>query len=242
VYALSVVLLRVGVDSGSGGIQGPLLSNVFDFDYVPIPDYTDTDPRKYGTERGRFGRTLAEYFPSPRQEKMAKQSIHYDPEFSTFTYGDPTSPKARLRRLEPGSLLVFYCGLEGWNKYHSDPALYIMGYFEVSRAGLARQIGDDLVHREFSKNFHVRHPSIYSEDRGALVLVKGGRSSRLLNRAFCISEMGVDRKGKPLKILSHKMRRIVGDFGGRVSIQRSPPRWVWPEFSKGAMDFVRSLD
>src|SRR5206468_7575922 len=116
-----VVLVRVGVDAGSGGVQGPLYPDNT-FGYVPIPDGGNVDPRKYGnTLDERHGRRLVEYFPLSRQPNMAKQSIHFDPEFKTFTYGDPNTLKARLRHLEPGDLLVFYCGLEGWN-FKSDPA------------------------------------------------------------------------------------------------------------------------
>ena len=67
---------------------------------------------------------------------MNNQSIHFDPEFETFTYGDPTRLKSSLKRLDEGSLLVFYAGLEGWD-FHWDPALYIVGYFRVAKAGLA---------------------------------------------------------------------------------------------------------
>ena len=52
------------------------------------------------------------------------------PEFELFTYGDSHPPKAGLRRLQPGDLLVFYCGLEGCG-FASKPALYLMGFFEV---------------------------------------------------------------------------------------------------------------
>lgn len=52
---------------------------------------------------------------------------------------------------------------------------------------------------------------------------------------------GKDRSGKRLKILSPEMRRIFGDFGGKVSIQRSPPRWVEPAFTARAAEFVRPL-
>ena len=48
--------------------------------------------------------------------------IHNDPEFETFTDGDPTVPKRGLRNLAKGDLLVFYAGLEGWD-FHCDPAL-----------------------------------------------------------------------------------------------------------------------
>jgi hypothetical protein len=37
------------------------------------------------------------------------------------------------------------------------------------------------------------------------------------------------------------MRRIFGDFSGHPGIQRSPPRFVFPEFAKKAATFVRSL-
>jgi len=117
-----------------------------------------------------------------------------------------------------------------------------MGYFEIAKAGIASEMGDQLVRREFFENFHVRHSTVYRDDRDALVLVKGGRESRLLKQAVLISEMGVDRNGTPLKVLSHEMRRIFGDFGGKVAIQRSPPRWVRPESVRSATDFVQSLD
>ena len=110
---MKVALLRVGIDAGSGGMQGPLFRDST-FEYVPIPDYGNNDSRTYGNTEGRHGRMLVEYFPLPRQNVMENQSIHVDPEFQTFTYGDPTSPKAQLRNLQFGDILVFYCGLQGW--------------------------------------------------------------------------------------------------------------------------------
>ena len=70
---------------------------------------------------------MIDYFPEARRETMTGQSIHFDPEFRTFTYGDPTTPKASLQRLSEGSLLVFYAGLKGWD-FPSRSALYIIGY------------------------------------------------------------------------------------------------------------------
>jgi putative DNA base modification enzyme with NMAD domain len=78
-----VVLVRVGVDAGSGGVQGPLFSDNT-FEYVPIPDGDKVDPRKYGnTLDDRHGRHLVEYFPQSRQGNIPEQSIHFDPEFDT---------------------------------------------------------------------------------------------------------------------------------------------------------------
>ena len=127
----------MGVDSGAGGIQGPVFPDGT-FEYVPIPDFGNIDDRTYGNTVDRRGRPLVDYSPPSRRATMTKSSIHFDPEFESFTYGDPTGPKRGLRNLEEGDLLVFYAGLEGWG-FHSPPALYVIGFFEVEEAGIASQ-------------------------------------------------------------------------------------------------------
>ncbi len=167
------------------------------------------------------------------------RSIHADPEFTTYTYGDPTSPKAGLRRLEEG-MLVFYCGLQGWG-FPSEPSLYLMGYFEVLAAARAGDFSPDEIETHFSENFHVRHQEVFERQRDRLILVKGSEESRLLEKAVPMSTLGQDVAGKPLKILSPEMQGIFGGFGGRVSFQRSPTRWVDAAYAAGAAEFVRSL-
>lgn len=76
----------------------------------------------------RHGGTLAQYVP-PRYRDAA---AHYDPEFETFTYGDPTRNKrAQLLHLNEGDLLVFYAGLRP-PEVSSAGRLYIIGYFTVA--------------------------------------------------------------------------------------------------------------
>jgi hypothetical protein len=213
------------------------------FEYIPIPDGDDEDEdeRTYGNTVGRYGKKLIEYFPGTRKIKNANQSIHYDPEFTTFTYGDPTPPKAGLRHLQQGDLLVFYCGLEGWG-FKSEPALYLVGYFEVLAAGRAGDFSTQKLETLFGENYHVRHRDVYECQKEKLVLIKGSSQSRLLKKAVCISEKGRDRLGRPLKVLSIEMQRIFGDFGGKISIQRSPPRWISPAHVTRAAEFIRSLE
>ena len=237
---MKVAMLRIGIDTGSGGIHGPLFADG-SFEYIPIPDGFGIDQRTYGNTMGRHGSYLIDYFPKSRKAKMMNQSIHFDPEFETFTYGDPTRPKSGLRRLEPGDMLVFYCGLEGWD-CQSKPALYLMGYFEVSVAGKASSFSPDDLQNLFSENFHVRHPIIYDKQEDDLVLVKGSSRSRLLNRAVLMSSAGQDRSGRPLKVLSPEMQKIFGSFGGKISFQRSPTRRVASAFVNRAVDFMLSLD
>jgi hypothetical protein len=239
---MHVVLLRVGVDTGSGGIHGPLFSDGT-FEYISIPDRfrsKGVDGRTYGNYRGRHGRALFEYFPESRREQVASQPIHVDPEFATFTYGDPTTPKSSLRRLSEGSLLVFYAGLKGWD-FICPPALYIIGYFDVARAGLATSYSDAELAGMFKNNFHVMHREVFDDQKDRLVLVKGTTNSRLLEIAVRISSVGMDKSGRPIQRLSPEMQRVFGDFGGSTGIQRSPPRWVAPEFTQRAADFVLSL-
>lgn len=235
---MKVALLRVGIDSGSGGMDGPLF---FDgsFQYIPIPDSTGLDERTYGNQSTPDGWQLVQFFPPARRASMSEQSIHVDPEFTSFTYGDPTPPKAGLRRLAPGDLLVFYAGLRGWD-HVSAPALYLIGFFEVAFAGFAREFSPAQI-QECRGNFHVRHEAVFNDQLDRLVLVKGGAGSRMLSKAEKISVMGQDRAGKPLKVLSPEMQEIFGDFGGKISFQRSPTRWVEPGYVGSAAEFVRSL-
>jgi hypothetical protein len=237
---MKVALLRIGIDTGCGGIHGPLFPDGT-FEYMPIPDDFGIDERTYGNTLGQHREPLVVYFPESRQPAMRNQSLHYDPEFQTFTYGDPTPPKSGLRSLERGDLLVFYCGLQGRGS-ESAPALYLMGYFEIEAAGRASDFEPAAVAAAFAHNFHVRHPSVYAAQADRLVLVKGSANSRLLKTAVKISEVGRDRAGKPLKVLSASMQRVFGEFGGRLSFQRSPTRWVDKAHRNSAADFITSLD
>lgn len=220
-------------------MHGPLFRDGT-FEYIPIPDGSGKDKRTYGNTAGRHGEKLVEYFPEARKAKVANQSIHFDPEFATFTYGDPTSPKAGLRNLERGDMLIFYCGLEGWD-FECEPALYLMGYFEIVAAGRASDFNSNERENLFGANFHVRHRQIFKQQRRELVLIKGGERSRLLRRSKKISTTGQDRTGKPLKVLSPEMQEVFGDFNGRISFQRSPTRWVDRNYTAQAAEFVRLL-
>ncbi len=237
---MQVVLLRVGIDTGSGGIHGPLFRDN-SFEFLWIPDKYNVEQRTYSSVTGRYGRKLIEYFPPRRRPQMERCPVHADPEFDTFTYGDPTQPKAGLRRLQPGDYLAFYCGLQGWN-FESAPALYLIGYFHVQLAGLAASFQEREIKRNFAANAHVRHKKLYYQQKEKLVLVKGSESSHFFRRAVKISEPGLDRAGQPMPILSKRMQTIFGNFDGRVCIKRSPPRWVAPELTKKAVAFLKSCE
>ena len=135
---------------------------------------------------------------------------------------------------------MLYAGLEGWD-FHCDPALYIIGYFEVERAVRAKEFSWKELQKDFGKNFHVRSRVVFEHQKDKLVLVKGTRRSRLLKKARRIGVLAMNKAGKPIHVLSPEMQKIFGNFNGRVSIHRSPPRYVLPEFVEKASRFVRSL-
>lgn len=240
---MRVVLLRVGIDSGAGGMQGPLFEDG-SFGFVPIPDRfhkPGKNPETYGSTKCRSGRHLVDYFPLQLQAKYRNVPIHADPEFETFTYGDPTrGAKRGLRQLQRGDLLIFYAGLEPWPR-GGEQKLYIIGYFRVLWAGMATELSGTELRARFHMNFHVKHRDVLEDQRDRLVLVQGGRGSKLLRRAVPISVLGRDRSGRPLKLLSKEMQAKFGDFDGRTGIQRSSPRWVLESHVAKAAEFVSSL-
>jgi hypothetical protein len=134
-----------------------------------------------------------------------------------------------------------FCRWTGRLDYTSEPALYLMGYFEVLFAGKPNILGGQEARSLFANNFHVRHQEVFERQRAELVLIKGSESSRLLKKAVCIGVMGRNRIGQPLKVLSPEMQKIFGTFNGKLSFQPSPTRWVDPACVTRAAEFMRSL-
>jgi hypothetical protein len=117
-----------------------------------------------------------------------------------------------------------------------------MGYFEVEFAGKVDDLRGKDVKRLFANNFHVKHRKVFERQKSRLVLVKGNSNSRLLRKAEKISVYSQDKSGKRLKVLSPEAQRVFGDFGGKISIQRCPPRWVNDSLVKKAVEYIKSLE
>jgi hypothetical protein len=217
---------------------GPIFADG-SFEFIPIDADRDSEGRTYGDTVGRYGRKLIEYFPETKRAMMKNRFLHFDPEFETFTYGDPTRPKQSLRRLKTGDLLVFYAGLRGWGDCETLPGLYIIGYFVIEKVGIISDLQRDGGVHGFDRNWHV----LNGDDRDRLVLVKGGRGSRLLHKAVRISARSKARDGggHPVFVLDEKMQDYFGSFTKLNAIQRSTPRWVKPRFCEKAAAFVLKL-
>lgn len=218
------LLLRVGIDSGCGGTLGPIFPDGT-FEYVPIPESSQcVSPRSlyFRDLPARHGGTLAQYVPAKYREAAA----HYDPEFETFTYGDPTRNKrVQLLRLDDGDLLVFYAGLrpvESW----AASRLYIIGYFTVASVESVNATNSwpppNFLH--LLGNAHLRRNR---PDDGLVVVCGHARASRLLDRAIAISD-------EAQRATPETEKRL----GIRGSLMRAIGRWVPRECIGDALDMI----
>jgi uncharacterized protein YlbG (UPF0298 family) len=123
---------RVGMDTGVGGRVGPIFEDM-SFEYIPIPDLITTEECTYKTCIGRSGKPFSTYIPNALQD----QKMHYDPDFrGKPVYGDGSSQKDILLKLNEDDLLVFYAGLTPWKngKIMDGIDLYWIGYLIVEKA------------------------------------------------------------------------------------------------------------
>ena len=207
-----ILLLRVGMDLGYGGL-GPLFPDGT-FEYVPIPE----DPARVSDRSvsfseipARSGGSVDRFVPS----RYLNCPAHYDPEFATFTYGDPARNKRRqLLRLRRDDMLVFHAGLRPPEQRRGSK-LYIIGYLVVRRVhevtGLEPWPPPAL--ERLWANAHFRR----SEGDDALVVVEGSPTrSRLLKHAIPLSDARQD--------ILPEMANILGLSG---SVKRAGAgRWV----------------
>jgi hypothetical protein len=219
---MKAMLLRVGIDTACGGTLGPIFEDG-SFEFVPIPEYPGA-PRAvpvYSETPGRWGRVLSTYVP----KALIDAPMHYDPEFETCTYGDPTTIKRRyLLKLHQGDLLVFYAGLKPYKNDVYETALYIIGYFTIDRIidfneSTRKQIAAYC--EEFANNAHLGRDSWYHN----LVIASGDKNkSRLLDHAIKISKRKPNKAGRLTYAISAEMEQ---QLGIDCFIERSvPPRFV----------------
>lgn len=181
---MEALLLRVGIDKGCGGALSPIFRNGT-FEYIPIPesDPETRERRTYQNTSGRTNRPLSNFLPS----KICQNKMHFDPEFETFTYGDHSSKRKSLLKLDKNDLLVFYAGLIPYQNDMHLNALYIIGYFVVENVVDFNELSEEEKLKFcnlYSNNSHVK-----CDDLNDLVIVEGNKNkSKLLDKAILISQ------------------------------------------------------
>lgn len=218
------LLLRVGIDSGCGGTVGPIFTDGT-FEYVPIPESSECVSLRslyFRDLPARHGGTLSQYVPA----KYRDEAAHYDPEFDTFTYGDPTRNKrTQLLRLNDGDILVFYAGLRPVES-RAAIRLYIIGYFTVASVERINH-NNSWPPKNISHllgNAHLRR----NRPDDDLVIVRGHtRASKLLERAIAISDNTQNA--------TTEVEKRIGIHG---SLTRAIGRWITPRHIANVMDWI----
>jgi hypothetical protein len=216
---MKAMLLRVGIDKGTDGALAPIFSNG-SFEYIPLSEKNSKtiEERTFETTHGNNGIPFSKYLP----EKIKNRKLHFDPEFETYTYGDETSKRNYLLKLEKSDYLVFYAGLTPYENKVYEEALYIIGYLEVEEViDFSKLNPNELIQ---SKKLYKNNSHIKSEGFEKLVIVKGYKTSKLLDKAVLLSKKKLNKIGRNYHAVSPEMEDLLGISG---SIQRSiPPRFV----------------
>jgi hypothetical protein len=233
---MKAMLLRVGIDKGTDGALAPIFEDG-SFEFIPISegDCRSKEDRTYKNTVGRSGKPLSAYLP----KEIENRKMHFDPEFETFTYGDPTSKRRYLLKLEKGDLLVFYAGLTPFKNRRHREGLYIIGYFTVKNV-----IDFNQLTKEESEKYRQLYPNNAHMKRTCstkdLVIIIGDESrSKLLEKAILISETKYNKSLVPYQAVSKEMETLLGIHG---SIQRSiPPRFIRNENNLKNLKYILGL-
>lgn len=219
---MKALLLRVGIDKGYGALS-PVFSDM-SFEYIPIfikniKEIEKNEKRSYSSLKGFTNKFLSEYLHNKFKDKL----VHLDPEFKTFTYGDPTRVKrSALLKLEKDDLLIFYIGgRKQIGKNLFEDGCFIIGFFEIMKIvdwNNTTPAEKKIYQREFKNNAHI----ISSKSRNNLVIVKGGSKSKLLKKCIQISKSNSPITNPPYITMPEFQSR----YGLRKNIVRAVPMYI----------------
>ena len=225
------LLLRVGLDNGSGGGLAPIYEDGT-FEYIPIPEtYETTQQLTFDDITTQDGRPYTDYVGT----NNVSSPLHLDPEFTTYTYGDPTHKRSQLAELTEDDLLLFYAGLNP-EVSEGHPRLYVIGYFTVDTV---HELDDktpteraDLFDR-LANNAHIKRTKLTPDSKhpnqdAYPVIVKGKPDqSRLLEKARPLTDAYVSGTNQQYHMLD-SVSRITG-YSTNKDLTRASGRWLKPE-------------
>lgn len=227
---MQALLLRVGLDNGSGGGLAPIYEDGT-FEYIPIPEnYETTQQQTFNDVTTRDGRSYAEYVSTDNESTP----LHLDPEFVTYTYGDPTRKRSQLAELAEDDLLIFYAGLEP-EASEGHQRLYVIGYFTVDtvhelddktpteRAGLFDRLADNAHVRRTELTSESKHPN---QDAYPVIVEGKPNQSRLLEKARPLTDAYVSGTNQQYYMLD-SVAQITG-YSTSKDLTRASGRWLEP--------------
>ena len=232
------------------------------FEFVPIPETDNIPPPnglKYGDLRSFYdpSNDLNRFIP----ESFLSKTVHNDPEFDTFTYGDncDVSPRASaLRKVRRGDILLFIARLQHWEDCvrTNNFGFYFIGYLHVNRIlGSGKEIPSGAGLERFSVNAHVRM-GMFDSSKWNSFWVFGGSSwskrfsyavpvtKKICNQVFRTADGSRWKWGEPhggrsdLQVIGSYTRscRCVIDYEKRNHAERARKLWNWIQTYSESID------
>jgi len=171
------LLVRVGIDSTSGGWNAPCSDA--GFCYVPMGSSkgltTEYDPR-YKPYENAVSNFLANSADSKVSWPVLLPDIgHFDPDFDYLTYGDRHQRGARIQEVlgdATNSFIVFYAGLRDVDS--GELSYSIIGFYDIACIKPASSV----LPADWPKNEHTR-PDGCKDQSTVIVFAHRGRSGLL---------------------------------------------------------------
>lgn len=215
-------MIGVFVNVGSNSISPNGRGRIFEdctFEYLPIPESGET--RRNVSTYHQLGFSHVRFPDLP---------VHLDPTFETFTYGHVKRGFGDIKTLlglTEDDILLFFATLqreEGWSTF-------VIGYFGDPRVYDCRRLSSKEIlsfeSEGFADNAHLKrlNPSVD-------LLIKGGKDSRLLERAFPLAEDD-----------DHlELRKPLRDIVYTPTGKRIPPGSPWFRWILVCVDPIQLLD
>jgi len=209
------VIINVGANTRHRGLVSPLWENGV-FCFMPIPEEGMLPDPSKDLFPGCPNLPSFADFVKPQiafcvHEKYLTKTVHEDPEFETFTYGDNPDGRARgkaanlKKHLSNGDLLFFFAGLTAVRGHEliGDYRFYFVAFFEISSIlpkVTAMPTQDQLT--LFGRNAHIRRGQADPGFFNGFWVWKGSDNSQLFRKAILFDrELGakilVSRSGAP---------------------------------------------
>lgn len=192
-----LVIINVGANTSHSGLYSPLYEDGT-FSFMPLPEEGDeVDPKRDLYPGCPTLPTFTEFLGSSKltqcfSKKYLAKTVHDDPEFVTFTYGDnpDTIAKSKASNLRKhlkkcGDLLFFFAGLTAVkSKPERDYNFYFIGFFEID--GTLPSVNGTPTKDElklFGRNAHIKRGHADFDFFNSFWVWKGSSNSQLFRKA-----------------------------------------------------------
>lgn len=180
------LLVRVGIDSTSGGWNAPCCERSFRFCYVPIGISPLTE--HYDPAYQPYEQVVRAFVPEDAPHcihwpRRLPREGHFDPDFRHLTYGDENRKAGRIWKVfkeqeGDSKFIVFYAGLRSIQT--GNLCYSIIGFYTVKC--ILR--GTDVQRADWHRNYHTRNGGC--NDEGTVIVFADKSRSGRLCKHICI--------------------------------------------------------